>query len=318
MAARRAVVAAIAVVILAGCGGGHAEKPVAGPPSGSWATPTELHWLTAFGRARESLISAASGESGGPGNCAGELPKSPGPPPTQRLRPAYASLLAACTAAKDGQQGHALALAYRAGDEAVVGAGRHLFSVHGAVDSSTSGGSDASHIDPFYNRAASAVAGKDVTARCWSGRDWHHLTAETDAIAATKRYGRPDVSGFAQVGGSTVNLSPVVCSYLDQIALGGFEAISGPPTELYAGWSLDTLAHESEHARGSRNEARTECYAIQMIPTVARVLGLTPRQGRILTEDVWRQYPHEAPGYSTPACRNGGPLDLHPHSNVWP
>jgi hypothetical protein len=226
-------------------------------------------------------------------------------------------LSASCAAAKAGRDGHAFALAYRATDEALVGQGRRLPSVEGVVDSSGHGVA-ASHTDPLYNRAARAVAGKQVTARCWSRRDWNHLTVEVDAIAATRRYADPDLGGFADVGGSIVNLSPDVCSYLDLMVLGGYESISGQPQETYAGFALKVLAHESEHAKGSRNEARTECYAIQTIPTVARVFGLTRRQGHILTEDVWRRYPQEARGYQTSACRNGGPLDLRPHSHVWP
>src|SRR5262249_25715547 len=123
--------------------------------------------------------------------------------------------------------------------------------------------------------------------------------------------------GLAVPGGDAVDLSTGVCYYLQLIELGGYAAVNGHTTPA-AGNALATLAHEAEHAAGLADEADTECYAIQKVPTVARLLGLTRRQGRIFAEAVWELYPQEPPGYHTPACRNGGRLDLHDRSSVWP
>ena len=78
-------------------------------------------------------------------------------------------------------------------------------------------------------------------------------------------------------------------------------------------WSLNTLAHESYHLAGVRNEAETECYALQAIDFVARRLGASPDQGRALAAFSFDQLPRRMPPeYSSPECRDGGRLDLHP------
>jgi hypothetical protein len=232
------------------------------------------------------------------------------------LRAAFASLTAACRAGDARNPVAALALVGRARSRALVGERRTLPSVEGVSDS-TAHGVDESHTDPLLDRAARAVAGKPVKVRCWSPYDWPRLLAETNAIDDRVTPKSVDILGFASAGGDAVDLSTGVCYYLQLIELGGYSAVNGSTTP-YAGNALATLAHEAEHAHGVVNEADTECYAIQKIPTVASVLGLTPRQGRIFADAVWKLYPDEPPGYHTTACRNGGPLDLHPRSKVWP
>jgi len=82
---------------------------------------------------------------------------------------------------------------------------------------------------------------------------------------------------------------------------------------LEIAWSLNTLAHESYHLAGVRNEAETECYALQAIEFVARRLGASPDQGRALAAFSFDQLPRRMPPeYSSPECRDGGRLDLHP------
>ncbi|TML40781.1 MAG: hypothetical protein E6G25_02965 [Actinobacteria bacterium] len=82
---------------------------------------------------------------------------------------------------------------------------------------------------------------------------------------------------------------------------------------LEIAWSLNTLAHESYHLAGVRNEAATECYALQAIDFVARRLGASPDQGRALAAFSFDQLPRRMPPeYSSPECRDGGRLDLHP------
>jgi len=88
---------------------------------------------------------------------------------------------------------------------------------------------------------------------------------------------------------------------------------------LEIAWSLNTLAHESYHLAGVRNEAETECYALQAIEFVARRLGASPDQGRALAAFSFDQLPRRMPPeYSSPECRDGGRLDLHPGDPSWP
>jgi hypothetical protein len=82
---------------------------------------------------------------------------------------------------------------------------------------------------------------------------------------------------------------------------------------------MNTLAHESYHLAGVRNEAQTECYALQAIDFVARRLGAPPDQARALATLAFDQLPGRMPPeYSSPDCRNGGRLDLLPNNPVWP
>ena len=84
-------------------------------------------------------------------------------------------------------------------------------------------------------------------------------------------------------------------------------------------WSLNTLAHESYHLAGVRDEATTQCYALQAVGFVARRLGATEAQASALGEWAATNLPARMPPeYSSPQCRDGGTLDLHPNAPGWP
>jgi hypothetical protein len=88
---------------------------------------------------------------------------------------------------------------------------------------------------------------------------------------------------------------------------------------LEIAWSVNTLAHESYHLAGVRNEAQTECYALQAIAFVARRLGASREQAQALAKFSFDQLPGRMPPeYSSPDCYDGGPLDLRPNDPVWP
>jgi hypothetical protein len=71
--------------------------------------------------------------------------------------------------------------------------------------------------------------------------------------------------------------------------------------------------------RGVGAEAQTECYAMQTTANVAVSLGIPEGRAEQLQRWVWsRGYPNEPAEYSTTDCHNGGPLDLHPGSSLWP
>jgi hypothetical protein len=88
---------------------------------------------------------------------------------------------------------------------------------------------------------------------------------------------------------------------------------------LETAWSLNALAHESYHLAGVRNEARTECYALQAIDFVALRLGASEEQARDLATFSYAELPRRMPSaYTSPGCHNGGDDDLRPASAVWP
>src|ERR671936_383107 len=78
-------------------------------------------------------------------------------------------------------------------------------------------------------------------------------------------------------------------------------------TPFDVAWSMNALAHESYHLAGIRNEAQTECYAIQAVPFVARRLGASEQQaaalGQLAATRVLAAMP---PEYTLPGCRVSG------------
>jgi hypothetical protein len=91
------------------------------------------------------------------------------------------------------------------------------------------------------------------------------------------------------------------------------------PDVIRLAWATSALAHESHHLRGVRNEAAAECYGLQSTALAAERLGAPAAYARRLgTYSFWNIRPPVDGGYFTPDCRDGGPLDLHPASAVWP
>jgi hypothetical protein len=84
-------------------------------------------------------------------------------------------------------------------------------------------------------------------------------------------------------------------------------------------WALHTLAHEAWHLAGEESEAVAECHALQTTAFVAERLGASPAEAEASARAVlYQMYPQMPSEYRTDDCRDGGPLDLHPGSNVWP
>jgi hypothetical protein len=85
--------------------------------------------------------------------------------------------------------------------------------------------------------------------------------------------------------------------------------------------ALHTLAHETWHVRGIRDEATADCYALQSVAAVAQTLGAGAVDAQALAAyyaahfDAIRRPP---PLYRSAECRDGGTLDLHPGPGRWP
>lgn len=80
-------------------------------------------------------------------------------------------------------------------------------------------------------------------------------------------------------------------------------------------YSLLTLAHESYHLWGVRNEAETDCYGLQALARTAARLGASEQEAKTASEYAWTGF---RSGYWPPECRSGGALDLTPGDAVWP
>jgi hypothetical protein len=88
--------------------------------------------------------------------------------------------------------------------------------------------------------------------------------------------------------------------------------------------SLDAFTHESMHVRGERNEAVTECEAVQRNYRAAKLLGVADAIARRNALDYYtREYLRMASiggmqsAYHSTECAPGGALDEHLSDSTW-
>ena len=78
------------------------------------------------------------------------------------------------------------------------------------------------------------------------------------------------------------------------------------------------LAHESYHTAGSRDEATTNCFAIQAMAWTAAELGVPDDEAELLARAMEALEPTQPSGYATTECHAGLRLDLHPETADFP
>lgn len=187
---------------------------------------------------------------------------------------------------------------------------------------SIGGPSGDSRIEPKFTHVASVVAGVGTEVRCWSVEDWRKREAEwgnwrgrgLGAWGAYTTPWRPPLPNAYRV-----QLSPSICASLARLTYEDVPVQKDPWPEALA-WSVAALAHESQHVRGIFDEAKAECYGVQSISATAQALGRSSAEGRYLASVYWRDgYLHQHDSaYRSDECRDGGGLDLHPETSVWP
>ena len=155
-----------------------------------------------------------------------------------------------------------------------------------------------------YTAEASRIAGKPVTVRC------------DDSYAFTGV--GSDAAGIAFIPRGLAFLQPTICRSLYRIT---FEDRVGARDD--AAFAITVLAHEATHLRGLRNEAETECYALQEGVTLGERLGLDAATARALMRAQRDRDLSDASiqrlDYRLPAgCRSGGSLDLRPNDPTFP
>jgi hypothetical protein len=181
------------------------------------------------------------------------------------------------------------------------------------------GPSPGSRIEPRLGRAVNRLLYGDAAAmtievRCWSKRDWPQVKQEWGAYA-----GIGDLAAFAYDRNGHVSIAPEFCARLMRLVYRRERPEQGMALGMTAA-SVGVLAHEGGHLREQDiSEAYTECYAVQKIRELAPILGTSTSYADLLARVYWEVvYPTEPAEYRTGACRNGGPLDLNPRSDVWP
>jgi hypothetical protein len=166
---------------------------------------------------------------------------------------------------------------------------------------------------------ASAVAQRSVGVDCPGF--WRRLVDVRGEDGSV----RFDVAGRPS---DTAQLSGPTCDRLEDFSRAGTK----PPFDCLArddrqctrevvetARALATLAHESFHLAGIRDEAAAECYATQTVDFVAEKLGATAAQGELVARWAARTSPRTHPEeYHSQECRPGGALDLEPRTAAWP
>jgi hypothetical protein len=155
------------------------------------------------------------------------------------------------------------------------------------------GAAAAKTADPQLSAIASELAGRQVTIRC------EGLSGAL--IGARGESGRTEFIGDKPV--SVSYLREGICQTLHAYARSRKDCLLPCRRPLDVAWSLNTLAHESVHLAGIRNEARTECAALRVIGFVARNLGASRAQADALAAYSIRELPRRMPPeYSSAAC----------------
>ena len=232
-----------------------------------------------------------------------------GAPPSRRQRTAAAVVLDACADYRRGE--------LAAGDRLLdLSAGRIFLRSDGRSLPVRAGPTDASRVEPRFSRVATGLSGvHDTVVRCWSLPDWLDLIAERSAYTGGAVDLRAD--GFVSEG-TRINLAPRMCERLVRFVYRG-QRPSGGPAKLRLANTLLTLAHETVHVSSGPDEAVATCYGLQRIRREAVLFGASRAYAGSLAELAWTGlYPHGLAKYHSPECRDGGALDLHPRSRVWP
>jgi hypothetical protein len=171
-----------------------------------------------------------------------------------------------------------------------------------------------SHIDPKLGRVAGKLAERKVQTRCWSTDDWFHVNEERQAITQRTDFW---AQGLAEREG-VIHLDNEFCQPLARFYAGKLPSSNLGRSVLAT--SLLILAHEAEHEYDfSLSEAEVECYAVQDVRDLVTQAGQTDSYAADIAAYAWDlSYMRFDPVYGTRRCKNGGPLDIYPKSNLWP
>jgi hypothetical protein len=148
-----------------------------------------------------------------------------------------------------------------------------------------------------------------VSVACWSARDWASVL---ESIDEAPTHGDTSIAGvWLPFQPKWLHLAPDQCADIQGL-------MSDRTPNGRRAYALSTALHERIHAEGVRNEAQTNCYAVQLIYEFARELGFVNSKALYLEALAVRKTRMSAPsGYWNRAlCRDGGRWDLYPYRNL--
>jgi hypothetical protein len=266
-------------------------------------------------------------------DCSTNFRAQVGRAPSARLREGEAAALEACPQLERGATEDLRALETRspelldAGDGLIeAGADRLwvsnenvLLRTEGRDLPEKDGPSGDSRVDTVLGRVADTLAEDlphSIEVRCWSSADWAAVVDEMSAYTGDRI--TVDTLGFAAPDLVRVHLSPLTCERLGEIAYERRLPAAGKEVAALAD-AVVTLAHEAMHVAWVDDEAEAECLGAQLAFRTAVELGVEKDYARKLARTYWESmYPRLPKEYRSPECRNGGELDIHPESSVWP
>lgn len=180
------------------------------------------------------------------------------------------------------------------------------------------GSREESKIEPQLSRFVSRFVlhkPTGVEVRCWSKDEWRFVTKEWATYI-----GSGDLLGFVHQRRPRASVAPRICKQLAGLVYHDEQPTVGE--SMYRkSEAVAVLAHEAEHIRNGlrASEAVTECNGMQRMRRLARIMGASRDYGDLLAERYAGDlYQYNVKPYKTADCRDGGSLDLHPASDVWP
>jgi hypothetical protein len=267
----------------------------------------EHEWIEGYaawrGAVEEEIIGGTQRES-----CATSLDRAAGSPPTQRTRAARRAAVDACVEFRNTVEVDELTIALEYWTD------RHGRIEHDLWDGLAA--SAATATAPMLAAPVSAIAGPsrpDVL--CWADEDWQRLAKEFQLLHRDEFR----LAGYADPARSQIHLGSFVCEPLRRF-FGGSYAPFGNTASFELAEALVVLAHEAEHLRQpDASEAEVECAALQRVRGLVTDAGRSPAYAEEMAGLAFEAgYPLQAEDYRTTKCVDGGPLDLHPETDVWP
>jgi hypothetical protein len=322
--------AVCAVLLLAGCSSGGGAHDASGP-----LTKDELHWVRSYVGWKDDFdaVTFRGGKKAARealAGCTSDLEERVDDPPTDRLEAVdrlarracadyerYARLVHRFFDENDFSVSMQMSAASTHADEASDRTFARLRSLlrESRPLPSVTRASARSRLQPRYHEAAAQLTSRDFDVRCWNRSDWSRIQDES---AAFQDVASVDVDGFANFYTGHVNLSPQVCSALDELTYSDERPTASDALDRLA-YGAFVLAHETDHIVGVDDEAVATCDGAQNIDRVAQALGADAEYARKLADAYWEDlYPQEPSDYRTLACGPGRPLDRSPGDGRWP
>ena len=141
---------------------------------------------------------------------------------------------------------------------------------------------------------------KTVDVACWSTADWDNIAGDNPESGYTV------LGFFTPLMPHWLELSPGICRTMETLLYKRPQYAN-----RYTANAVDTLTHEMIHALGVRNEAETECFAMQLSWVTAENLGIPDRYSYSLSRLTLANYSSHPPRYISYAnCRENGAWDL--------